>query len=582
MRTRVQLLLALLWLALALALAPAARAQNGVQVNARLSSGIVKLGSPAALLLEVEGASSAQPSDPPQIEGLHFGRASNATRNVSWSFGAGKRSSSITHTWTFAITADHKGEFKIPPFEVTADGKLCRSNEVWLRVVEDLQGEQLGRFEIHAPGTVIEGQPFSVDLVFGWDTRIDVNHANLSLPWYGELGGVVELDPPVPEPGAKTIKGVGINNSGEYVAEGLPNLRADEGEFTQLRIRRRFLASRAGKLGFATSHLEFGKVTSDFLLQRESKLYYKRFPDFAIDVIALPEQGRPLDFSGAVGALHASARADRTDVDVGDSIKLNVEWTGEGNLEFFTPPELDRLDAFEGFRVFGKAERKTAGRRILTYDIAPTSDKLKQIPPVPLSVFDPGQNAYVTISTQPVPIRVRPLKHATTLSEEGASTTGALDIQDIQTEPAQTRAPFAPGSALVGSVLALAACGWLGARTLVRRHGDPSSPVLRARRRARRVLERELGRSPRASAQAEALHRFLAARTGERSEAWVGRDLEAWREARPEGQRPQAQDTRALAELEAELDERIWAGAGTPLESARVLAVADRLLEGGL
>ena len=71
-------------------------------------------------------------------------------------------------------------------------------------------------------------------------------------------------------------------------------------------------------------------------------------------MIPLPEQGRPLDFSGAVGTFHASARADRTDVDVGDSIKLSVEWTGDGNLEFFAPPELDRLDAFAGFRVFGK------------------------------------------------------------------------------------------------------------------------------------------------------------------------------------------------------------------------------------
>jgi len=576
---RIRLLL-LVWL---IALAGSAHAQNSAQVNARLSSGIVKLGSPAALLLEVEGAADVQLSDPPVVEGLRIGKPGNPSRQSYVSFGNGRRTSQYTTTWSFPITAERKGEFKIPPLEVTADGKLCRSNEVWLRVVEDLQGEQLGRFEIHAPSTVVEGQPFTVELVFGWDTRLDVNRANLSLPWYGELGGVVELDPPVAEAGVRKITGVMINNGGDYPAEALPNAHADQaGEFTQLRIRRRFLASRAGKLDFATSHLEFGKVTQDFLLQRESKLYYKRFPDFAIDVVALPEQGRPLDFSGAVGALHASARADRTDVDVGDSIKLNVEWTGEGNLEFFTPPELDRLDAFEGFRVFGKAERKTAERRILTYDIAPTSDKLKQIPPVPLSVFDPKLNAFVTITTQPVAIRVRPLKNATTLAEEGASSAGALDIQDIQTEVQEAQAPFAPGSAAVWSALALCTCGWFGARTLVRRHGDPSSPLLRARRRARRVLERELARATKASEQSQSLHRFLAARTGERSEAWVGRELQAWRETRPELQRPSAEDTRALSELERELDERIWAGSDAPLERARIGAVADQLLEGGL
>ena len=163
------------------------------RVNARLTSGIVKLGSPAALLLEVSGAGSAQPADPPQVDGLRFGRPGNPSRQSYFSFVNGQRSSSSTLTWTYPISADRKGEFKIPPLEVTVDGKLLRSNEVWLRVVEDLQGEQLGRLEIRAPTTVIEGQPFSVELVFGWDSRLDVNHANLSLPWYGELGGVVEL-----------------------------------------------------------------------------------------------------------------------------------------------------------------------------------------------------------------------------------------------------------------------------------------------------------------------------------------------------------------------------------------------------
>jgi hypothetical protein len=524
-----------------------------------------------------------QLAEPPVVEGLRFGRPGNPGRQQYFSFINGRRSSSSTLTWSFPISAEHKGEFKIPPFEVTADGKRLRSNEVWLRVVEDLQGELLGRFEIRAPSTVVEGQPFTVELQFGWDTRLEVNRANLSLPWYGELGGVVELDPPVPEPGTRRITGVMINNGGDYAAEALPNSKVDgQGEFTELRIRRRFLASRAGKLEFATSHLEFGTVKPVSLLQQESKLYYKRFADFAIDVIALPEQGRPLDFSGAVGTLHASARADRTDVDVGDSIKLNVEWTGEGNLEFFTPPELDRLDAFEGFRVFGKAERKTAGRRVLTYDLAPTSDQLKEIPAVPLTVFDPRQNAYVTITTQPVPIRVRPLKHAMTLSDEGGGTAGALDIADIQTESEARSEISAPAAALVWAVLGLVSCAWIGARTIVRRNGDPASPLLRARRRARRVLERELRRATSASEQSLALHRFLAARTGENSEAWVGRELSGWREARPEERRPAAQATESLAGLERELDERIWAGSDAALDRARVLAVADELLKGGL
>lgn len=564
-------------------LAPRAAAQ--VQVNARLSSGIVKLGSPAALILEVEGASDVQLGTPPVVDGLRFGRPSGPSRQDYVAFLNGRRTSSTTLTWSFPITAERKGEYKIPALELSADGKSAHSNEVWLRVVEDLQGEQLGRFEIVAPSTVIEGQPFSVELRFGWDARMDreVNRANLSLPWYGELGGVVELDAPAPDPGAKQINGVMINNSGNYAAESLAEEKTEDGQFRMMRLRRRFLASRAGKLEFPTSDLEFGRVSQDFLLQRESRLYYKRFPSFTIDVIALPEKDRPLDFSGAVGALRANARADRTDVDVGDSIKLSVEWTGEGNLEFFNPPELERLDAFQGFRCFGKAsERKTADRRVLTYDLAPTSDKLTQIPPVPLSVFDPKQNAYVTIATQPIPIRVRPLKNAKGLGEEGPARGGAYDIRDIQTGALALAPGSGPGSLSVWGTLALVACGWIGTRTWVRRQGDPASPAARARRRARKELDRGLSAAGRASEQARALQVFLSSRSGEKPEAWVGRDVQAWAQARPADARPAAEALRALAALESELDREVWGGRDAPLERARIVAVADALLKGGL
>ena len=32
------------------------------------------------------------------------------------------------------------------------------------------------------------------------------------------------------------------------------------------------------------------------------------------------------------------------DVDAGDSIKLSVEWSGDGNLDFFDPPDLARIE----------------------------------------------------------------------------------------------------------------------------------------------------------------------------------------------------------------------------------------------
>ena len=78
---------------------------------------------------------------------------------------------------------------------------------------------------------------------------------------------------------------------------------------------------------------------------------------------------RSLASSGAVGVLSVRASADTRDVVVGDSIKLTVDWTGDGNLEFFEAPDLGLFDAFRGFQVYGSAEEKSLDRRRVVYDL---------------------------------------------------------------------------------------------------------------------------------------------------------------------------------------------------------------------
>ena len=45
-------------------------------------------------------------------------------------------------------------------------------------------------------------------------------------------------------------------------------------------------------------------------------------------------------------------------------------------------------------------------------DLAPVDPSVSQIPPLPLRVFDPDQGRYVTVTTEPIPIRVRALAGA--------------------------------------------------------------------------------------------------------------------------------------------------------------------------
>ncbi|MBK7874543.1 MAG: BatD family protein [Planctomycetes bacterium] len=531
-------------------------AQGQPSVTAQLSTGIVKLGQNVALLIQVDNARDATVEPFPEVDGLRIGPLGPMSTSQQSVISGGRWATTYSLSWRVPVVATKKGEFRIPPVTVDVKGTKLVTRELVLKVVEDLQGEELGFFEIDAPDEVAEGQPFSLELRFGWDVQLEqrINFANLSLPWVGELPGVIELDAPPSAPNASFVE-LNLNSRDRIRAERLAApVQGQDRAFNVLRVKKRYLATRAGRIEIPTSHLEFGQIDQNngfFNIRptREKETYYKRFPGFAIDVVKLPDQGRPIDFGGAVGRVLANATPDRRDVDVGDSIKLTVEWTGEANLEFFDGPDPSRSEAFKDFRLYGTNDKKSYERRTVVYDLAPITPDVKEIPPIPLVVYDPAKKAYVKVETQPVPIHVRPLKNAVSLGVEDGKPGTVPDIRDIDPRPvagarAETRRGWLPWSALGVVVF-----GWVALRTWVRKQGDPDAPRARARRTARKTLGRELEGAAKASDQARALERFLAARTGERPTAWLGRDVVAWVEET--GARLGADDARARGRLRA-------------------------------
>ena len=124
-------------------------------------------------------------------------------------------------------------------------------------------------------------------------------------------------------------------------------------------------------------------------------------PGFSIDVVPVPEEAA-LDWTGAVGPVEVSRDAQRRDIDLGDSLELSVRYSG-GNLEFFEAPKLERIEGFERFRVLASTDEKTPFLRTIEYKLVPMGPDVTEVPPIPLSVFDPEAGSYVTIATEPWP-----------------------------------------------------------------------------------------------------------------------------------------------------------------------------------
>ncbi len=558
---------------------PSAAAQDPPRTTARLASGVVNLGSLATVVVEVTGTDLARLLGVPEADGLTLVDATGPSVRQSTSLIGRTQLRSVSISWSLRFRPLRSGELVIPSVRLEVDGKEVATEELVLRVVEDLRGEELGYLELlGAPARVYEGEPFELELRFGWDEGVAarVNHANLILPWWDSLAGVLPIEL-APEIGVRRIE-LALNSRGRVQADDLGSGRVKGRAFQVLRTRRAFVATRTGTLEFPASFLEFGRREYGFL-RETPELYYVQIPAFSIEVRALPEAGRPLDFSGGVGRLEVVASADRRDVDVGESIKLTVEWSGTGNLEFFQAPDLGRLDAFRGFRLYGSTDRFRGGRRTIVYDLAPETASVKEIPAVPLAIFDSARERYTTLESRPIPIRVRPLSGASA-SEGFEDLEPESDLRDLDLAPRRSGEPVAPGEGwLVGALVGLP-FAWLGLRRAVRRRGDPAAPAARRRRAARRQLARELARAADANAQAAAWTRFLAARSGESEAAWEGRDVFAWREERAV---PVPDDlARSLAEVQERLAARRWAGDGAPLDARTLGELADRLVKGGL
>ena len=559
-----------------LLLAQPARPQGGgggASLRAYLTSGVVRLGDRVALVVTVENARSSELGTLPSVKGLGIGPVSPPSEQRSIVFLGARRQESLTRTWTIPLRPQEVGLYALPAFDVLVDGVARRTNELSLNVVRDLKGEELGFLEVRtSTPKVVIGQPFTIEVLFGFDLAISgtTDYANLSLAWWGSLPGLLENAPPSPDPARARVQII-VNDRELVEVEQLANRSLRGREFLQLRLIRSFTPTRDGRIELPTSHFEFGRTvqSQDFFRTRREKgeTYFVRAAEVALDVIPLPEQGRPLDFSGAIGSIRARADATPRDVDAGDSIKFKVEWTGAGNLEFFTAPDPARLDAFREFRVYGKSEERALERRVVTYDLSPISSSVTEVPALPLSVFDPETGRYGVVSTEPLPVRVRALEGASGLAVEDKERFRS-DILDVEVGPGAP-APVAPlGAQWIVAALVLVPVGWLALRTAVRRHGDPAAPAARARRRARRELASNLTRANVARAQLELVHRFLAARTNRPVEAWVG--------VRVGG------PGKELDAVVAELERQVWGGSGTPLPRERILAAADAALGGGL
>lgn len=488
----------------------------------------------------------------PRVDGLQL-EASAPSSSQQSIFDGRRMLQTFSVTWPITIRPQRVGEFTIPSFDVSVGNGTERTPAITLRVVKDIAGDQFGFLHVRVrPERVYVHEPVRVTFELGVDQSVQViekqarsgeRYLQLEViaPWLEALEGSVPIDAVALDPNRQVYIVHADGRSQRLLPVEFGDRSTRNGRaYHTFRFERRYLPSRAGKLVIPTTSLGFEvftgetRVVQDFFgahRERVAKTYFVYAPEHEVEVLPLPETGRPTSFSGAVGQFVLEARVDRTRVRVGNSVKLIVTIRGEGNLEFFEPPDLG--SEIPDFHLLGSKVRREKDFVEATYDLTPLRPDVVATPPVTWNYFDtaPGVERYVEATAPPIALTVEALPEGeglATLPGEDANVVvpGVDDIFDMiplaEGEPARAVQDRSRGT-LALAILSpwVAALGWVAWRR-ARRRALADVAGLRGRG-ARKTFARalEAGTPP-----FDAFVGYLADRLAVPQAAIIGPDLE--------------------------------------------------------
>ena len=168
-----------------------------------------------------------------------------------------------------------------------------------------------------------------------------------------------------------------------------------------------------------------------------------------INVKPLPTEGRPDDFSGAVGNFNFSVSVNKTMLDANEALELKIRTKGIGNLKLFNLPSLtlpSSLEVYEPVRDNKVAINIKGMNGFIsdTYTIIPQFKGSYPIRPISFSYFDVTSAKYKTIISDEIVVKVQngPVPNQLTEVNKSLSTENDLSLTNNQFKYIKTSTKF--------------------------------------------------------------------------------------------------------------------------------------------
>lgn len=152
---------------------------------------------------------------------------------------------------------------------------------------------------------------------------------------------------------------------------------------------------------------------------------------------ALPEEGKPKNFNGAVGQFKLNTTVDKKELSTNESVNYDVEVVGSGNFNSINLPEVKTPKEIEKFSPKKRDAYKTydtgmKGKVAEQTVLVPNSEGSYTISPVEFSYFDPVKEQYVTLKSDSVNLKVNQSEDSeNSKSTEIANSSSGNSFSDI-------------------------------------------------------------------------------------------------------------------------------------------------------
>jgi len=369
-----------------------------VTLRAYLDRNEVGVGQAATLTIETQGSQDVPAPNVSAADGVTV-RYSGPSTQVS--FVNGQVSASVSHR--YVVVPTREGIFTLGPFTVADGGKEYRAAAVNLKAVaagqaaQGVPGRNEVKLQIAAPRKrvyVQEPVALTVTLTVG-AVRVD----DLQYPTLPAEGFTLER---FAEPkqtrevrDGKAVAVLRFDTTLVPLRPGTINVGPAHAQMSLL------VGSGRGRDSFFDGF--FGNYRKEPIVVASDAL--------PLEVLPLPEAGKPADFRGAIGRFSLDVSAKPTDVRVGDPITVRVTIGGEGN---FNAVEAPAIDAGAAFKVYPpqQVNAPSGGEETFEQVLIPLRDDVREVPAVRFSFFDTESGRYETLSRGPLPLTVHPAEQA--------------------------------------------------------------------------------------------------------------------------------------------------------------------------